>query len=246
LLGQLKGSKVLIKKFLINDYQKEELFKIFTKEAGSILSLSHPNIVNYMGCCKDREEDLCLVSEYCSDGNLYNLLHDKSKELTLSTRINILSDIAAALNFLHSQKRPIIYKDLKSCNVLLEKKGDKLVAKLSEFDISGFISSIHCSNNILWSAAEVLKSQSIGVEVDVYSFGILIWELFTREIPFEETNDQLYLMGNIIKGARPDLGKLDGQTPEDIIVLMKNCWKTNRDERPKFSDITRIINSISI
>jgi serine/threonine protein kinase len=113
LLGEINGTKVMIKKFLINDYQKDELFKIFKKEAGSILSLAHPNIVTNIGCCKDREDDLCLVSSYCSDGNLFTLLQDKTRELTIKARLSLLSDIAKVLNFLHSQKRPIIYKDLK-------------------------------------------------------------------------------------------------------------------------------------
>lgn len=145
-------------------------------------SLRHPNIVLFYGACV-KYPDLALVLEFCERKSLMNLLADKSVPLSWMDKRRIALEIARGMNYLHSFQPPIIHRDLKSLNVLIDEhlrakigdfgwtrpKADKMTAKIGTFQ---------------WMAPEVITSESYSEKADVYSFGIILWEIATREPPY--------------------------------------------------------------
>ena len=217
------------------------------KEASSVISLVHPKLVTFIGCCKDREDDLCLISNYCSEGNLHTILQDKSIELCMKTKFKILIDISKGLYFLHNQRKPTIYKDLRSCNVLLDKQNDEIIAKLADFDLTGFVNS-NIGNKIdpiYWYSPETMKTEYISLASDIYAFGILMWEVFSRQVPYKEIQDQFKIICHVKKGGRPNLDEIDKSTPLEGIELMKKCWDEDKDNRPTVKEISSILTKIN-
>lgn len=167
--------------------------------------------------------------------------------------------------YLHTLQNPIIHGDLKSPNVLLDAEG---CAKISDFGLSSIVSHKRikdsCSskenslaaNNPLWSSPELLRGKKPSKESDVFSFGIILWELLTFKLPYDyDDSNQFELMAltyQILEdNIRPSIEKCRKKFPgkwhealEDYIKLMKDCWKTNPYERPRFCAIKKKLEEI--
>ena len=113
----------------------------FHSEVTLMRALRHPNIVIFMGLVMD---PVCLVTEYCHNGNLFDLLHDTIEDeqgerfavkIPWQRRVRIALDVARGMNFLHTSSPVIIHRDLKSLNILVD---EKWTAKVSDFGLSRF------------------------------------------------------------------------------------------------------------
>jgi len=206
----------------------------FKSEVAILSQLRHPNLVLFLGACV--EEKRCIIYEYLENGNLYDYLRDH--EVKPSEAIKIAKNIACGMNFLHySQEDPIIHRDLKSLNVLLDlylnaKIGDFGLAKQKE---KGTILNEKVGT-IRWTAPEILRGESYTEKVDVYSFGIVLWELFIRPVavPFEGMTIA-EVKELVINGARPELPNCNS----GIRALIKSCWQDDPTKRPIFAEILK-------
>jgi len=224
----------------------------FRNEIEILLRLRHPNLVLMMGL---NVKHRFIVLEYCSGGNLFDLLHRKGLiDLSWRQRLKILMDIARAMNYLHTLPEKVIHRDLKSLNVLL---GEEIVdeydtptAKVTDFGLSFRSSDAKCAmdNAIVgtyqWMAPEVLSRADQDERVDTYSYGIVMFEVVSRSVPFADTrytNDELRRA--VIEGFRPNLELVDRSCPLSIVEIMKRSWSACRDDRPRFDDILRLLDA---
>lgn len=166
------------------------------QEASLMATLQHPNVVHLLGFCISPP---CLAVEYCPRGSLYEVLaqantdNERAKRLTWTRRLRMAKDVAAGLLHLHSRSPPILHRDVKSLNILVTtdltlKVADMGLSKLAEEVQGGSKVSTGGGANPRWLAPEVLNGKKPSMESDLFSFGVVLWELLTWKVPWSEEN----------------------------------------------------------
>ncbi|OII76526.1 protein kinase domain-containing protein [Cryptosporidium andersoni] len=254
---------------LISNEKNSLRLKEFEGEVNIMKHVRHPNIILYMGG-NIRSNPPFVVTEYCAGGSLFNLLYGISQhneesdqvtftgpsfKLTIYQRLKILLDIARGIYFLHSSDPPIVHRDIKSLNILLaypvDSQNDIPLAKVGDLGLCKHASNgnegSYCGNKIenvvgtyQWMAPEVITNQIYNTYIDVYSFGMIIYELVTNKTPFLEFGvnvDPDILVSEIIKGTRPCMDYIIENIPQEIIKLMQSCWDQVPLNRPNMTDV---------
>jgi serine/threonine protein kinase len=225
-----RGSLVAVKKMKLEG--TNDRFNEFLQECQTMMSVRHPNIVLFMGACTVKP-NLAIILEYCGNGSLWDVLRNHNTPLPWYLRCKIALDTARGVNYLHNFPVPVLHRDLKSLNILLD---DAMNAKLADFGWTRFKAET-MTNKIgtyQWMAPEVIQGQDYSEKADVYSFGIILWELATRKPPFRELNG-LQVSQEVVKNnLRPPLPK---RCPEPFVKLMQKCWDRECEIRPSFAQI---------
>lgn len=232
-IGNYRGTEVAVKKLRILEVKDENL-KEFKREVSSLIMLRHPNLVLFMGAIAE-ENSICIVTEYCAGGTLFNVLHQRLELiLTWGLRLRILLEIATGMNFLHTNEPPVIHRDLKSLNILLTDKIEKLTdmttIKISDFGLSKIIFQLDTTKEAMtgqlgtchWMAPEVIKSTFYTIKADVYSFAIIIWEMCTRTTPYKDMTQQQISFYVTVKKGRPDKNLIPPNTPVGVRIKLYN------------------------
>lgn len=237
--GEWRGTDVAIKKLLPHKQTKESISE-FEAEIEMMRRLRHPNIVMYMGCCL-KASSLGLVTELLQM-SLFDLLHNTKVKLNWKLRFKIAIDTATGMNFLHLSKPVIIHRDLKSANLLLDKHYG---VKISDFGLSRVKAQQYTMTaqvgTFQWMAPEVISSGNYTEKADVYSFGIILWEMIARKIPFYGMNGVQCSVAVSTQGLRPEIPM---NTPPDIAKLIRTCWDVDPDLRPSFDQIVKELKTI--
>jgi serine/threonine protein kinase len=230
-----------------NDDMREKAFNEFRREVYVMSGMKHTNLVNLLGFCVD---PFALVMEFVPGGNLYHYMRNLSLPMDWPLRLKIALDVAKGMHYLHDASPPFIHRDLKSPNILLvaADANAEVTAKVGDFGLSSrlFVPSLKEKSidrdvaNPTWLAPEILKEEEFTEKSDIYSFGIILWELVTRQHPFSEYNYQfMFELEDIIKtGGRPTI---PADVPEDYAVLIRRCWSPDPTERPSFLEIIRCL-----
>ncbi|GAB4822575.1 hypothetical protein N2152v2_009621 [Parachlorella kessleri] len=220
------------------------------KEAALMCSLRHPSIVTFLGVCTVPP---CIVTEYCERGSLADVLRNARQspaaaaKLDWLRRLSMMLDTAKGMLHLHSHSPPIIHRDLKSPNLLVDTHWR---CKISDFNLSRILEdrvvlSSAMATNPRWLAPEVLEGQPATLQSDVYSFGIVLWEVMTLDVPFANDN-HFQLIKHVRAGGRPPVppqhelpGREGGEAGglDDYVALMQRCWAQAPEERPSFQDV---------
>eukprot|EP00474_Spongospora_subterranea_P006066 CRZ06524.1 hypothetical protein [Spongospora subterranea] len=235
--GEWRGTDVAIKKLLMQRTSAGSL-REFRKEVVLLRSLRHPNVVMFMGACTV-PPSLFMVTELLQM-SLFDLLHNTDVKLNWKLRLKMALDTANGINFLHHSH--VIHRDLKSANLLLDKHYG---VKVSDFGLSR-IKAQHCTmtgqcGTFQWMAPEVISNEKYTEKADVYSFGIILWEIVARKVPFEAMNGVQVSVAVATQQLRP---KMPEDVPNDIRELIENCWSNNPALRPAFSDIVQRLKAI--
>ena len=191
----------------------EKLKQEYLDELLIMSKLNHSNIVSFLGASMI-PPNLCLVMELCQD-SLYEQIHKKRFNFSEFDVIRIATDIAYAMEYLHSQKPCIIHRDLKTHNVLISYDG---VAKVCDFGLVK--NTCTTAGTPAYMAPELFENKQYNRSVDSYAFAILLWELFTGEMPFYcmEIAD---IRNRVIGGGRPIV---PSTIPRRTADLIQTCW----------------------
>ena len=207
--GYWRGKKVAIKKIFPGDNPEErmEVVADFDKEMSILSKLKHPRIVQYIGAVNKVGQPFCLVFELCEGSVAVLLKMVRRGFIQISWRVclGILKDCAEAVHYLHSQNPKVIHRDLKAENLLLE---SNFHCKLTDFGLSRNFdsrkpSAMTVCGTPCWVAPEVFRNEPYDEKIDVYSYGVLIWEVCAAKKPYgdRDCNDLSRLVGR--KGLRP-------------------------------------------
>jgi len=244
-----KENLVAVKKlFVVQDlWQSDELqiyFACFRKEIEILSSLNHPNILKCLGGCI-QPSNLCIVTEYCNGGSLYDLLHVQEEKLPFQQQIVLALGIAEGMEYLHSRKPIIIHRALNSQIILLNDS----IPKICDFVVSqtkGPLTSSALPTKVgtyNWMAPEVMTENATYTEkVDVWSFGMILYELATNTIPYDYCGDNVpFLIREVcVKKKTPPLP--EGQVVDaTVLSLIQQCWNWDPQQRPSFSQIVQTL-----
>ncbi|KAK6126307.1 hypothetical protein DH2020_039952 [Rehmannia glutinosa] len=221
--AEWNGSDVAVKILMEQDFHGER-FKEFMREVAIMKRLYHPNIVLFMGAVTE-PPNLSIVTEYLSRGSLYRLLHKRGAREVLDEkrRLSMAYDVANGMNYLHNHNPPIVHRDLKSPNLLVDEKYTVKVCDfgLSRFKANTFLSSKSAAGTPEWMAPEVLRDEPSNEKADVYSFGVILWELATLQQPWDNLNPAQVVAAVGFKGKRLEI-PLD-MNPQ-IAAIIVACW----------------------
>mmetsp|Transcript_560 Transcript_560/g.1284 ORF Transcript_560/g.1284 Transcript_560/m.1284 type:complete len:1538 (-) Transcript_560:24-4637(-) len=232
---------------------KEKAFYEFRQEVHLMSSLHHLNIVGLLGVVM---EPFCMLLEFMNGGSLYEMIHGAEDQaadrISPTVRLQLSFDIAQGMNYLHSFNPPIIHRDLKSPNVLLthDPRLTRLVAKVADFGLSRkmmltdtFQSKV--VDNPVWLAPEILQKKNYNEKVDVYSFGVIMWELLTQEMFFGDITFMAQMEDRIIKGERPPIPEPESPIDEKYGALIRGAWSDDPEVRPPFLQLRNLLMEIA-
>jgi serine/threonine protein kinase len=217
---------------------KAQMQKDFIEEMKLLSKLRHPCITTIIGGVLSPKKGDMIVMELMEMGSLHDILQNKTMVLDGEVVLTILRDVISGLRFLHASKPQLIHCDLKARNVLVDAK---LRAKVSDFGLSGGVELLSCSGGTpFWMAPELLRNETGNTTAsDVYSFGILLYEIFSRKIPYEgddhhEPVEILKLIADPLVSKRPPVPK---SCPSEFKDIMTACWRDDPLQRPSAEEI---------
>ncbi|KAJ4908852.1 Serine/threonine-protein kinase CTR1 [Raphanus sativus] len=234
------GSDVAVKILMEQDFHAERVNE-FLREVAIMKRLRHPNIVLFMGAVT-QPPNLSIVTEYLSRGSLYRLLHKSGarEQLDERRRLSMAYDVAKGMNYLHNRNPPIVHRDLKSPNLLVDKKYTVKVCDfgLSRLKASTFLSSKTAAGTPEWMAPEVLRDEQSNEKSDVYSFGVILWELATLQQPWGNLNPAQVVAAVGFKNKRLEIPR--NLNPQ-VAAIIESCWTNEPWKRPSFATIMDLL-----
>lgn len=213
----------------------EDVILSFKQEVSLMKRLRHPNILLFMGAVTSTQR-LCIVTEYLPRGSLFSLLQKNSVRLDWRRRVHMALDIARGMNYLHHCNPPIIHRDLKSSNLLVDKNWTVKVADfgLSRIKRDTFLTTKTGRGTPQWMAPEVLRNEPADEKSDVYSFGVILWELVTQKIPWENLNS-IQVIGAV--GFMNQRLELPTDVDPQWASIVQSCWESEPQSRPSFHEL---------
>uniref|UniRef100_A0A0D3EZX4 non-specific serine/threonine protein kinase n=1 Tax=Oryza barthii TaxID=65489 RepID=A0A0D3EZX4_9ORYZ len=190
-----------------------DMYRDFAQEVYIMRKVRHRNVVQFIGACT-RQPNLYIVT----GGSVHDYLHKKNNSFKLSEILRVATDISKGMNYLHQ-------------NNIIHHFG---VARVK--DQSGVMTAE--TGTYRWMAPEVIEHKPYDHKADVFSFGIVLWELLTGKIPYEYLTPLQAAIGVVQKGLRPTIPK---DTHPKLSELLQKCWHRDPAERPDFSQILEIL-----
>ncbi|KAL3678400.1 hypothetical protein R1sor_021356 [Riccia sorocarpa] len=237
------GSDVAVKILIDQDVCEDRLSE-FQREVAIMKRLRHPNIVLFMGAVLQRP-NLSIVTDFLPRGSLYRLLHRSAarEQLDERRRLQMAYDVALGMNYLHRLNPPIVHRDLKSPNLLVDKTWTVKVCDfgLSRFKGGTFLSSRSGAGTPEWMAPEVLRDEQSNEKSDVYSFGVVLWELITMQQPWSGMSPAQVVGAVGFQNRRLIIPK---DTNPQVAALIEECWANDSWQRPSFASIMQTLKEI--
>ncbi|KAG6532983.1 hypothetical protein ZIOFF_006843 [Zingiber officinale] len=232
-----------------NDPQRSQLMEQqFGQEVMMLANLKHPNIVKFIGACR-KPMVWCIVTEYAKGGSVRQfLMKRQNRSVPLKLAVKQALDIAKGMEYVHGLG--FIHRDLKSDNLLIV--ADKSI-KIADFGVArievkteGMTPETgtyrwmapHNRLCVAGNAREMIQHRPYNQKVDVYSFGIVLWELITGMLPFQNMTAVQAAFAVVNREVRPNI-------PPDCLPalgeIMRRCWDANPDVRPSFAEIVTML-----
>ncbi|XP_053577075.1 RAF proto-oncogene serine/threonine-protein kinase isoform X2 [Bombina bombina] len=231
---------VAVKVLKVTDPTPEQ-FQAFRNEVAVLRKTRHVNILLFMGYMT--KDNLAIVTQWCEGSSLYKHLHVLETKFQMFQLIDIARQTAQGMDYLHAKN--IIHRDMKSNNIFLH---EGLTVKIGDFGLatvksrwSGSQQVEQPSGSILWMAPEVIRMEDLNpysFQSDVYSYGIVLYELMTGELPYSNIRDRDQIIFLVGRGCVvPDLSKLYKNCPKAMKRLVADSVKKVKEERPLFPQI---------
>ncbi|WJX16575.1 hypothetical protein P8452_06582 [Trifolium repens] len=260
--GILPDNKIVaVKKSKVIDANQIEQF---INEVVVLSQINHRNVVKLLGCCLETEVP-SLVYEFVSNGTLFDFIQstrDKANNPTWKTRLRIAAETAGALTYLHSAASiPIIHRDVKSTNILLD---ENYTAKVSDFGASRLVPldqteiATMVQGTLGYLDPEYMQTHQLTEKSDVYSFGVVLAELLTGDKPltFNRPEESISLSMHFLSCLKQDkifeaiqVGVLSDDNKKEIkevAILAARCMRLRGEERPSMKEVAMELDGIRL
>ncbi|KAE8665340.1 Kinase superfamily protein with octicosapeptide/Phox/Bem1p domain [Hibiscus syriacus] len=224
--------------------EQERMIDDFWNEAIKLADLHHPNVVTFYGVVLDGPVgSVATVTEYMVNGSLRTSLQKNERNLDKRKQLLIAMDVAFGMEYLHGKN--IVHFDLKSDNLLVNLRDPhRPICKVGDLGLSKVKCQTLISGGVRgtlpWMAPELLNGSSS--LVDVFSFGIVMWELLTGEEPYSDLHYGAIIGGIVSNTLRPPVPEC---CDPEWRSLMERCWSSEPSERPNFTEIANELRSIA-
>eukprot|EP00698_Gefionella_okellyi_P003005 TRINITY_DN12832_c0_g1_i1.p1 TRINITY_DN12832_c0_g1~~TRINITY_DN12832_c0_g1_i1.p1 ORF type:complete len:296 (+),score=45.90 TRINITY_DN12832_c0_g1_i1:81-968(+) len=244
--GVYRGHQVAVKLWK-NQEMSRELLTLFGREVTNMSKLNHTNIVKYIGACT-QPPHVCLIMEYIDGCTLFDLIHNKDFRYDWKLVIKLARDVAAGMAYLHTLSPVVMHRDLKSLNILVNRE---FQAKICDFGFSKAtdidVPNTGVRGTYQWMAPEVITSKKYDESSDVYSFGIMLWELVSRDVPYADVQGgtPMAVVSQLINKVvrRQERPTIPSHCPQPLAQLIRACWHAEPRQRPPFPLILRTLES---
>jgi len=205
--------------------------------------LSHTNIINLVGVTQNAHNAVFMALEYAENGSLDKILRTRTALLTWPQQLKWAADVAFGLKYLHSRSPPVLHRDLKSPNLLLDKN---LSIKITDFGSSKVLFKEVSANNSMLGTLNWLPPEMLSLEKpytkqsDVYSFGVVLWEIFTGQSPWEDVS-QIEILRALDAGERPPL---PAKGCRKFASVVQKCWANDPLQRPHLPEIVDMLEDV--
>jgi len=235
-MPNMQGARMVAVKEMKGE-RRVRLYELL-KEACVMASLNHPNICQFLGVCADASARKHFIVSQLMDCSLFDLIHQPYKlrwhgELTVPLVINLSKGICAGIVYIHGRK--LVHADLKSSNILIDYSSSwELKPRICDFGHAAVRSTPaphHRCGTPHWAAPEVLRSEALGTAADIYSIGVIFWEMLTQKLPHKGLSFGQVLASVGWAGWTPDLSLLP-EGPLELRRLIKQCLSFTSAERP--------------
>ncbi|KAF7229731.1 tyrosine-protein kinase Tec-like [Nothobranchius furzeri] len=238
-LGKWRGQhKVAIKAIRDGAMYEED----FIEEAKVMTRLCHPKLVQLYGVCF-KQRPLLIIAEFLENGCLLNFLRQKGRALKEAWLLSMCQDVCEGMEYLEAHS--FLHRDLAARNCLVDEHN---VVKVSDFGMTRYVlDNQYTSSNgakfpVKWSPPEVLHYSKYSSKSDVWSFGVLMWEIHSEgQTPFENRSN-LEVVNDITKGVR--LYRPHRASPQ-LHSIMYRCWHEKPQGRPTFSELLEEIRKLA-
>jgi serine/threonine protein kinase len=222
------------------------------------------------------------VTEYVPGGSLRQLLENTAIKLPWAARLDLLRSAARGVAHLHAQQPPIVHRDLKPSNMLVEQLKTSSASltsttmtsaaplttwnvKVADFGLARLKqdnATMTSCGTPCWTAPEVIRGWRYDERADVYSFGIVMWQVASRRRPYDGRNF-MGVLTDVLAGARPSPlpmaaaagdtvggggggsgSGVSGGCPAELVALMQRCWAAEPDERPSMAQVVECLESL--
>ncbi|KAJ0979303.1 hypothetical protein J5N97_014777 [Dioscorea zingiberensis] len=238
--GIYRGIRVHMKK--LRGCGKGNAFEIdIRQDLLQLMSYGHKNILQFYGICIEESHGLCVVTRMMDGGSVHDLIQ-KNKKVEFKDVMRISLDVAEGLMFMNHHGVP--YRDLNTQRILLDSQGNACLGDM------GIVASCKNAGEVMeyetagyrWLAPEIIAGDPESVTEtwmsNVYSFGMVIWEMVTGEAAYSSYSPVQAAVGIAACGLRPDIPE---DCPKILKSLMIKCWNNCPSERPEFSEIISIL-----
>ncbi|CAI8596977.1 unnamed protein product [Vicia faba] len=238
--GAYMGKKVGIEK--LRGCDKGNLYEFaLRKDLLELMTCGHKNILQFCGVCVDDNHGLCVVTKFMEGGSVHDLI-SKNKKLQNRDIVRIAVDVAEGIKFMNDHGAA--YRDLNTQRILLDKHGSACLGDL------GIVTACKSNQEAMdyetdgyrWLAPEIIAGDPESVTEtwmsNVYSFGMVIWEMVSGEAAYNAYSPVQAAVGIAACGLRPEIPK---ECPHTLKSLMTKCWNNTPSKRPEFSEILAIL-----
>ncbi|KAI5726053.1 hypothetical protein M8J77_023263 [Diaphorina citri] len=227
LLGKLRGEKVAVK--MLKD--SSSAAQKFLAEASLMTSLRHENLVELLGLVLNGKHIL-LVTEFMAKGSLVDYLRSRGRQhVTAKHQIHFALDTCSGMEYLESRK--VVHRDLAARNVLISEQN---VAKVADFGLAREETySLDCGKlPIKWTAPEALRCWTFSNKSDMWSFGILLWEIYSfGRVPYPRI-PLADVVKHVEKGYQMEAPE---GCPPEVYEMMRQAWSLQPELRPTFRQL---------
>lgn len=237
--GLWRGTTEVAVKRILDQELNDTILEEFALEVDIMRRLRHPNVLLLMGVVT-AAGSLSIVTEFIHRGSLFKLLHRPQPEAVKAAlaedrrRIRFCIDVAKGMHYLHTCIPIIVHRDLKSPNLLVDKDWTVKVCDfgMSRMKKNTFLSSKSNAGTPEWMAPEVLRNEESDEKCDVYSYGVILWEIATMKEPWAELNAMQVVGAVGFQGKRLDLE--NNKICPEMKELLKRCFSEKSSGRPSF------------
>lgn len=223
--------------------RRVQLYELL-KEACVMASLSHPNICTFVGVCTDNVQRKYFIISELMDCSLFDMIHQPYKlrwhgELTVSLSLSLGTGIISGICYIHQKN--LVHADLKSSNILIDytSSSRQPIPRICDFGhaaVRCHPSPHHRCGTPHWAAPEVLRSEALGPAADIYSFGVMMWEMLTQKLPHKDMSFGQVLASVGWAGWTPDMSQLP-ELPREVARIIKECLRFAPSDRPPGKDV---------
>ena len=207
------------------------------REIEVLSKLKHNNVITYYGFL-EREDSVVIITELAPKGDLRTFLSDSQNDLGQDLMLRWVREAGSGIQYLH--QNDFVHKDIKASNYLIM---NDYTLKLTDFGTAGSLehtTGTRGHGTVRWMAPEVISGRKRSKMSDIFSYGIVIFEITSREIPFTNLQSRKAIMDAVVGGKRPVIPM---DTPETLRLMMQMCWNGEYDKRPTIDQAIKFLDT---